>query len=422
MPQKGRTLTERILAKKIGKSYVEPGEIITVQPDYVLSHDNSSAIIKNFKKIGVERVFDPEKIVIVLDHIVPAAAETHATGHKEIREFVKEQGIKHFYDINRGICHQVFVEEGFARPGYVILGSDSHTTTYGAMGAFSAGIGRSETAAIWATGEMWLRVPESFKFTLTGKFPKWTGAKDLALFILGKIGADGAIYKAIEFVGPLAEEMPVSDRLVLANLAAEMGAKNGIFYPNKAVKDFLAERGITNIEDFKPDPEAQYELELTFDVSNLEPLVAAPHSVDNIKTVKEVHGTKIHQVLIGTCTNGRIEDLAIAAEILKGKRVSKDVRTLIFPASYPIYLEALKKGYIQIFIEANAVVMNPGCGPCLGGHEGVLADGEVCLSTANRNFKGRMGCNTAEIYLSNPAVAAASAITGYITHPEEVSS
>ncbi len=420
MPQKGRTLAERILAKKALKDIVVPGEIVTVQPDYVLSHDNSSAIIKGFKKMGAKNVFDPERIVIVLDHVVPAAAETHALSHKEIRQFVSEQGIKHFYDINRGICHQVFVEEGFARPGYVVVGSDSHTTTYGAMGTFSVGIGRTETASVWALGEIWLRVPESFKFTLKGKFKPWVGAKDLALHILGKIGADGAIYKSIEFVGPLADEMSVSDRMVLANLSAEMGAKNGIFYPNKAVKEFLYERGIEDIEIFEPEPDATYEMEMEFDVSQLDPLVAMPHSVDNVKRVDEVRGIRVDQVLIGTCTNGRLEDLEIAAKILKGRKVARGVRLLVFPASYPIFLEALRKGYIETFIDCGGVVMNPGCGPCLGGHEGVLAPSEVCLSTANRNFKGRMGCNTAEIYLSNPAVAAASAITGYITNPNEV--
>lgn len=420
MQRKGRTLAERILAKGAGKDYVEPGEIVTVQPDYVLSHDNSSAIIKSFKKMGAKNVFDANRVVIVLDHVVPAAAETHATAHKEIRQFVQEQGIKHFYDINRGICHQVFVEEGFARPGYIVVGSDSHTTTYGAMGTFSVGIGRTETASVWALGEIWLRVPESFKFILKGRFKEWVGAKDLALYILGKIGADGAIYKSIEFVGPLADEMSVSDRLVLANLSAEMGAKNGIFYPNDAVKEFLLARGVTEFEEFKPDPEAVYEIEMEFDVSTLEPLVAAPHSVDNIKSIKEVAGVKVDQVLIGTCTNGRLEDLALAANVLKNRKVAKGVRLLVFPASYPIYLEALKRGYIETFLESGGIVMNPGCGPCLGGHEGVLAPGEVCLSTANRNFKGRMGCNAAEVYLSNPAVAAASAIAGYITHPDDI--
>ncbi len=415
----GKTFAEKILGKKAGKDVV-PGEIVVVEPDLLLSHDNTAAISKTFKSIGIDKVKYPERVVIVLDHCVPAASDKHATNHKVIREFVKEQGIKHFYDIQHGICHQVFVEKGHALPGTVVLGSDSHTTTYGAVGAFSAGIGRSEMAAMYATGELWLKVPDSMRIIVRGAFPKGVSAKDLILHIIGTIGADGALYKSVEFTGPTVANMTVADRMILANMAAEMGAKNGYVAPDDVTREYLARCGCKKYDEVHPDTGAHYDEELEFDVSSLEPTLAMPHTVDNMAKISQVAGTPVHQVLLGTCTNGRIEDLRITAKILKGKKVNSKTRMLIFPASREVLQKAVKEGLVEVFIEAGAVMMNPGCGPCLGAHEGCLAPGEVCLSTANRNFKGRMGNKDASVYLSSPETAAASALTGKITDPREV--
>lgn len=411
----GQSFTQKILAKYSGKKEVQVGEILTVEPDYILSHDNSSAISKTFKKMGIEKVKYPERIVIVLDHCTPPADSKYAQNHKEVREFVEEQGIKNFYDINYGVCHQVFIEEGFAAPGRLILGSDSHTTSYGALGSFSAGIGRTEAAAVWATGQLWLMVPETLRIRLEGKLPENVFAKDVILFLIGKLGADGALYKAVEFCGKIVEDMDIEDRIVLCNMSAEMGAKNGYCLPDEKTFEFLKNRVKGEYEAIYPDPE-DGATEISFDLSNLKPQIACPHGVDNVKDLSEVKGTKIHQVVIGTCTNGRFKDLKIAAEILKGKKVAKNLRLLIFPASMEIYKRALKEGLIDIFIEAGGIVLNPNCGPCLGAHEGALAPGEVCLSTSNRNFKGRMGSNEAFIYLSSPYVAAISAIKGEIDY------
>ncbi len=416
----GKTFAEKILAKKSGKSEVRVGEIVTVEPDFVMSHDNSAAISKIFESIGVKKVVCPQKIVIILDHCAPPANEKYANNHKTIREFVKKNGIKNFYEINTGICHQVLPEKGFAYPGALILGSDSHTTTYGAFGAFSTGIGRSEAAAIWATGKLWLRVPETFKFEISGKFQEGITSKDLILKIIGDIGADGAIYKAVEFTGETVENMSLSERMVFSNMAVEMGAKIGYMKPDEKVFKFLENRCVNkDYEVVFSDEDAEYEKIFKIDVSDLTPKVAAPHTVDNVKDVSEVKGTKINQALLGTCTNGRIEDLRLAAKILKGKRISKDVRLLVFPASMEIYKKAMKEGLFEIFLDSGAIIMNPNCGPCLGAHEGVLGDGEVCISTANRNFKGRMGNKNSFIYLGSPATVVASAIKGEITDPRE---
>lgn len=414
----GKTFSEKILSMKSG-SDVKAGDIATVKPDFVMSHDNSAAISKNFEKIGVERVAIPEKIVIILDHVVPAATVEYAENHKLIREFVKKQGILNFYDINHGVCHQVFSEEGFALPGALILGSDSHTTTYGAFGAFAAGIGRTEMAAIWATGELWLRVPETLKIVIKGKLPEGVYAKDVVLHIIGTIGADGATYKAVEFTGEVVENFSIASRMVLANMAAEMGAKVGYVPPDEKTVEYLHGRAKKEYELIKSDPDARYEKILEFEISDLVPQVAVPHTVDNVKPVHEAEGLEINQALIGTCTNGRVEDLEVAAKILKGKKVHPSVRLLIFPASWRVYMEALRKGIIETLIEAGAVIMNPGCGPCLGAHEGVLASGERVISTSNRNFRGRMGSKEAEIYLASPATAAASAIEGKIVDPRK---
>ncbi len=411
----GQSFVQKVFAKYAGKERVEVGEIVTVEPDFILSHDNSSAISKTFKKMGAEKVKYPDRLVIVLDHCTPPADSKYATNHKEVREFVVEQGISNFYDINKGICHQVFIEEGFAAPGRLILGSDSHTTSYGALGCFSAGIGRTEAASIWATGQLWLMVPKTLRIKLEGKLPENVFAKDVILFLLGKMGADGALYKSVEFCGKVVDEMDIEDRIVLCNMAAEAGAKNGYCLPDEKTFDYLKGRVKETFEAVYPDNDDGAE-EISFDLSSLKPQIACPHSVDNVKEVSEVKGTKINQVVIGTCTNGRLKDLKIVAKVLEGKKVSKNVRFLVFPASMDVYKKALKGGIIDIIVEAGGIIMNPNCGPCLGAHEGALAPGEVCLSTSNRNFKGRMGSNESFIYLSSPYVAAISGIKGEIDY------
>jgi 3-isopropylmalate dehydratase large subunit len=409
-----KTFVEKLMSLKAGKE-VSAGAIVSVEPDYVMSHDNAAAISNTFKKIGVSRVKYPDRVVIILDHEVPAPKESSATNHKEIRTFVQEQGIPNFYDINTGICHQVYVDEGFAMPGKLIVGSDSHTTTYGALGAFSAGIGRSEVAAIWATGELWFQVPETIKIILKGFIPQHITSKDIVLHIIGQIKSDGADYKSVEFTGETIAYMDMGERMVLTNMAAEMGAKNGYVPPDPVTFDFIRGRAKAEFEPLYSDDNAVFYQTLEFDVSKISPGVAKPHTVDNYAPIQKLEGTKIDQALIGTCTNGRLADLEAAANILDGKKVK--ARTLIIPASWEIYKEALTKGLIEIFIDAGAMVLNPGCGPCLGAHQGVMAPGEVTFSTANRNFKGRMGCRDAEIYLGSPLSVAASAVTGEITHP-----
>ena len=411
----GKTFTEKILALKSGKKSVIAGEIVTVSPDIVLSHDNTAAISKKFKQMGVKKVKHPEKIVISLDHCVPAATEKYAANHKEIREFVQEQKIENFYDINTGVCHQILPEKGHVLPGTLILGADSHTTTYGAFGAFSTGIGRSEVASIWATDEIWLKVPETIKINIEGTIPSGVYPKDIILHIIGNLGADGVLYKAVEFGGKVVREMSISGRMTLCNMAVEMGAKNGYVQPDEKTIEWLSSRTNKKYRVIKSDSDAKFEKIINYDINRLEPQIACPHTVDNVRTVSEVIGTKIDQALIGTCTNGRIEDLKITSEILKGKRISNKVRLLIFPASMEIYAEAMELGIFQELVKSGAVIMNPGCGPCLGAHEGALAPGEICLSTANRNFKGRMGCKEAEVYLASPATVAVSSLYGKIT-------
>jgi 3-isopropylmalate dehydratase large subunit len=409
-----QTFVEKLFSRKAGKS-VTAGAIVSVEPDYVMSHDNAAAISHTFKKIGIRQIKYPDRVVIILDHEIPAPKESSAVNHKEIRRFIGEQNISHFFDINHGICHQVLVEQGFAAPGKLIVGSDSHTTTYGALGAFSAGIGRSEVAAIWATGELWFQVPETMKIVVKGKMPPAVTAKDVVLSIIGRIKADGADYRAVEFGGEVVERMNIAGRMVFCNMAAEMGAKNGCVPPDQLTFDYLKYRARDDYEALYSDSDASYADTIEFDVSAISPAVARPHTVDNYVPIDEVAGQKIDQALIGTCTNGRLEDLEAAASILKGRRVK--VRTLIIPASWNVYREALKKGVLEIFIDAGAIVLNPGCGPCLGAHQGVMAPGEVTFSTANRNFRGRMGCREADIYLGSPLSVAASAINGEITHP-----
>jgi len=415
----GHTFSEKILAGKAGVETVSPGQIVEVSPDIVMSHDNTAAIAGIFRETGLKRIRHPDRVVVILDHCVPPASEKYALNHKVIREFVAEQEISHFYDIASGICHQVLPEKGHVFPGSLILGSDSHTTTHGAFGAFSAGIGRSEMAAIYATGKLWLMVPETIKIEVKGTFPHGVGPKDLILHIIGDMGADGALYKAVEFTGQTINNTTMSGRMVLCNMAAEMGAKVGYVEPDQAVVAWLDSSGVKDYEIVKSDTGAEFFDTRTYRVGGLEPQVACPHTVDNVKPIPEVAGTKIDQVLIGTCTNGRIEDLETAARVFKDNRANPGTRTIIFPASREVLLAAIEKGLIETFVKSGAIVMNTGCGPCLGAHEGVLAPGEVCLSTANRNFRGRMGCREAEIYLASPATAAASAVTGVITDPRE---
>lgn len=416
----GFTFSEKVLGRKAGRP-VGAGEVITAVPDFYLSHDNSSAIIGEFRKLGRDRVAAPDKIVIVLDHIVPAADEKYAQNHKTIREFVAEQGIRNFFDIESGVCHQVLSEASFALPGAVIMGSDSHTTTYGAFGAFSAGIGRTEMASIWATDEIWLRVPETLKVEFHGRFTPGVSAKDAILKVIGDNGADRANYEAVEFAGPAAPEFSLASRMVLCNMAAEMGAKNGYFAPDEKTFEWLASRARGPFEPVVSDADARFEVVLSYDLSTLEPQIACPHTVDNVKPVSAVAGKPFHQALIGTCTNGRFEDLEAAARILSGRKVHPGVRCLILPASRSVYLEAVEKGLIAAFIKAGCVILNPGCGPCLGAHEGLLASGEVVVGTSNRNFRGRMGARDSEIYLASPATVAASAVRGAITDPREFS-
>jgi 3-isopropylmalate/(R)-2-methylmalate dehydratase large subunit len=416
----GKTFAEKILAQKAGLDETVPGQIVTVRPDKLLTHDNTSAIAKTFRRIGVERIANPDTNVIVLDHVAPAANETYAQSHKETREFVRAQGISAFYDIGEGICHQVLPEMGHALPGTVIVGSDSHTPSHGALGAFAAGIGRTEAAAVMATGEIWLRVPESIRILVDGDLPDRVSAKDLVLHIIGGIGADGADYKSVEFAGPTVESMSISSRLTLCNMVAEMGAKNGYVAPDDATRTWLAQRTDAPYQEVLPDFDAAYVQVLQYDVRGLAPQVARPHRVDNVVPVADVAGTTINQAVIGTCTNGRLEDLAAAAELLRGRRIAPNVRLLILPASRQVLMDAIQVGFVSDLLASGATLLNPGCGPCLGAHEGCMAPGERTISTANRNFKGRMGSREAEIYLASPSTVAASALIGAIADPRSV--
>jgi len=416
---RGLTIAQKGLALKAGKSEVRVGEIVYVEPDLAMSHDNAGLVIKQFREIGVAKVWNPDKIVIPLDHRAPAESEKTAEAHRSIRLFVKEQGIKNFYDIKEGICHQVVIEKGHILPGELAVGTDSHTTSYGCLGALSTGIGATEMAAVWATGKIWLRVPESLKLTINGRLPLGVYAKDAILYIIGELTVEGANYKSVEFYGDTVENMSVSERFTLANLSMEMGGKFAIVPFDNVTKKYLKGRTKKTYQPIFADENAIYENEYEYNISRLEPQVACPHNVDNVKSIDEVKGIKIDQVLLGSCTNGRIDDLEIAARLLKGKKVHPDTRMLVLPGSKSIYLEALKRGMIKTFLEANCVVLNPGCGPCLGAHEGLLAKGERCLATTNRNFKGRMGSTESEVYLASPATAAATAIRGEISDPRD---
>ncbi len=416
----GKTIAEKILAKKADRKDVQPGEIVTCRVDLAMSHENARLVMRHFDKIGVDKVWDPDRIVIIFDHRVPAESEITAIGQKEIREFIKSQGIKHFYDINVGICHQVLAEKGFSRPGILLVGTDSHTTTAGAFGAFATGVGATDMAAVWATGEIWLRVPETIKIVVNGELPTGVYAKDVILHIIGKLGADGADYKAVEFYGETITRMSVASRMVMSNLSMEMGAKAAIIPPDDKTLEYVKSRTSWDYEPIYADDDAQYIETYEFDVSNLSPQVACPHSVDNVKPIEEVEGIKVDQAVIGSCTNGRLEDLIEAAKILSTRHVHKDVRLIVIPASWEVYRKALKQGIIEAFINAGAVIINPGCGPCLGAHQGVLAPGEVAIASTNRNFQGRMGSPDSFVYLASPATVAASAVEGKIADPRRL--
>lgn len=412
----GQTLIEKIIARASGKSEVKQGEIVFVTPHRILSHDNSAAISKIFKQIGAQKVWNPERIFIALDHAVPPPDERKALNHKVIRNFVEEQGIKYFYDCGIGICHQVLPEYGHVVPGKIILGSDSHTTTHGAFGAAGIPIGRTETASIWAIGKTWLKVPATIKIMLQGKLKEGVYAKDVILYIIGQIGADGANYKSVEFYGDIVKKMSISERMTISNLSAEMGAKAGIVPFDEITQDWLKERVQEPYDPLFADADSTYEKVLEYDLNNLEPQVACPHKVDNVSPVKDLPKTEIDVALLGTCTNGRLDDLKIASERVSGKKIASGVRLLVYPASQEVLREALKSGYIEKLVDAGAEVAVPSCGPCLGAYGGVLAPGEKCISSANRNFKGRMGCKEdTGIYLASPATVAASVLAGYIT-------
>lgn len=416
-------ITEKILAKAAGKKVVHPGEIVDADLDMVMIHDLTGPLaVESFKKIGTPRVWDNKKVIIILDHQVPAESVKAAELHKTMRNFAKEQGIK-IYDVGRGgICHQVMPEQGHVTPGDVIIGADSHTCTYGAFGAFATGVGSTEAAAAMATGKIWFKVPPTIKIDVKGQFKEYVAPKDLILNVIGTLSVDGAIYKAAEFTGPTIKAMSIAGRMTLCNMAVEFGAKNGIIAPDEVTTEFLKSRipQIPNINALQSDKDAEYERTVEFDVTNLEPQVACPSSVDNVKPVSEIGNVPVEQAFIGSCTNGRLEDLRLAAKVMKGKKVKDGVRALVIPASQEVWKQANEEGLLQIFTEAGAVVCGSACGPCLGGHIGLLAAGETCVSSSNRNFIGRMGSPKANVYLASPATVAASAIAGRIISPAEV--
>lgn len=415
----GKTFAEKALGKAVGRP-VNANEVVTVEPDFCMSHDNTGPISRTFKKIGVKNVWKPERLVVILDHGVPAPSSDHAVNHKEAMEFMKEQGAPHFYGVNSegGVCHQKFPEEGFALPGLVVIGSDSHTCTYGAFGTFATGIGRSEMAAAWATGQIWFKVPESMKINVTGTFSKGVAAKDFILKVMGDVKSDGADYMSVEFHGDGIANMSIAERMTLCNLGIEMGAKNAACAPDRKVLDYIkGKEKAKNWEALWADPDAVYAKEFSYDLKDIVPGVAKPHTVDNYAPIDEVKGQKIDQAFLGSCTNGRIEDLHAAAQVLKGKKVA--VRMIVIPASWNVYREAMHDGTLDTLLDAGCIVCNSGCGPCLGAHMGTLAPGEACISTANRNFKGRMGNKDSFIFLASPYTVAASALTGKISDPRE---
>lgn len=417
----GMTMTEKIFARHAGLDHVEPGQLIKCQVDVVLGNDiTTPPAIKEFDRIG-KPVFDKDKIVLVPDHFAPNKDIKSAEQCKIMREFAKLHNITHYFEVGRmGIEHVLLPEVGLVAPGEVIIGADSHTCTYGALGAFATGVGSTDMGATMATGETWFKVPSSIKVELTGSMPEWVGGKDLILTLIGMIGVDGARYQSLEFTGPGVANLTMTDRLTIANMAIEAGAKNGIFPVDHITMEYVTGRVTKPYEIVEADEDAVYERVITIDLGALTPVVAMPHLPENVRPISEVPEIKIDQVVIGSCTNGRIEDLAQAAAILADRTVHEDIRLIIIPGSQAVYLEAMKLGYIETFIKAGGVVSTPTCGPCLGGYMGILAAGERAVATTNRNFRGRMGHVDSEVYLSGPAVAAASAVTGRISAPWEV--
>jgi 3-isopropylmalate/(R)-2-methylmalate dehydratase large subunit len=421
------TFAEKALARAAGLAEAHAGDILEVRPDRILSHDNTAAIARIFyNELGAQRLADPEPLCVVLDHASPPPTPKHAQNHAETRAFVRAQGVRHFFEVGRGICHQVLSEEALVLPGNVILGADSHTTHYGWLGAFGAGVGRSEVAVLWATGQLWLRVPESLRINLHGSLPPGVTAKDLCLTISKELGADGGLYYSMEFASPGVESLSLESRMVIPNTMAEIGVKNAYLPPDQAVFDFLAHGANISREQIEaqalyPDEGAVYAAEYDLYLDRLEPLVACPHSVDNVQPLSAVAGQRVDMAFIGTCTNGRLEDLTAAAQVLKGRRVHPGTRLLVVPASSQVYRDALSAGILETLIEAGAAIGVPGCGPCMGNHLGIPAAGETVISTANRNFRGRMGQPEASIYLASPAIVAASAVLGHIPSPDELS-
>lgn len=429
----GQTFTEKILGQASGKAGLRAGEVVTIEPDVILSHDNTAGISKLFAELPHRRVRYPERLAITLDHAAPPPTPTHARNQQIVRDFVKQHGIKNFFEIGRGICHQVLCEELIVTSGMTIAGADSHTPHFGWLGAFGVGVGRSEIAALWATGELWLRVPETLRVTLYGSLNEWVTAKDFSLYLIGQLSAEGANYKAVEFDGEGMVNMTAESRMVLPNMMAEMGAKNAYIAPDQVTWDWLNQQMIRQGKSIHEreehlqriqahalyaDEDATYEAHHTFNLAEIVPSVACPHMVDQWKAITDLQQQAVDVGFIGTCTNGRLEDLAVAAQVLRGKRLRK--RLIIVPSSSQVMEDAARLGYVADLVQAGATFGVPGCGPCMGNHMGVLAPREVCISSANRNFQGRMGEKDAFIYLASPAVVAASALTGYITHPSEV--
>jgi len=426
----GMTMVEKILARATGQAAVKAGDVVEPKVDLAMSHENGALVLNQFLEIykdtGLEaRVWDPSKIAIIFDHRVPAESAKTASNQKKLREFVSEQGIGKFHDIRGdegGICHQILPENGYVLPGTVVVGTDSHTTSHGALGAFAFGIGATEMASVWALGTaLNVEAPGTLKVVVTGTFPKHVLPKDLILYLIGKISAEGANFKVIEFHGSAIETMNTSGRLTICNMSVEAGATSGIVPPDDETWRYLKEvAGVQErVEQIGPDPDAVYSQVIEIDAAKLEPQIACPHTVDNVRPVSDCLGTPVQQIVIGSCTNGRLDDIEVAATILKGNKIARNVRMLVFPASGRVFREALAKGYIATLMEAGAVVANSGCGPCVGVHQGALGDGEVALSTTNRNFKGRMGNPNSEVFLCSPAVAAASALTGAISDPRK---
>jgi homoaconitate hydratase family protein len=416
----GMTIAEKILAKKSGLPAVIPGQIVDAYPDLVMSHTATWRSVSVMEKVGATKLYDADRIAVVLDHIAPAKSEKNAADHAKSRAFVKKYGIRKFYDVDAGIAHLVLMEAGHVAPGDLIVGTDSHCTIYGSLGALGSGIGYTEVTSVWITGKLWMKVPESYKIVLGGQFSKGVYSKDLMLHLIGSLGADGCTYKSVEFYGDTVQNLSISERMTMTNLAMEMGVKCAFVPPDAKTREYLDGR-LRNraYQEIHADADAVYSKELDVDVSKLEPMVACPHEVENTKPIGEVTGTRIDQVFLGSCANAKYEDLAVAAGILKGRRIHPEVRFIITPGSKEIMLEAMRTGVLATLVESGGTLTNPGCGACAG-DGGILADGEVCLSTANRNFLGRMGGNKSSIYLCSPATLAASAIKGVISDPREL--